>query len=88
MTHDSAGMDREASRTDSREQRAIAVLDAHRGELMSHPGVVGVGLGRNWLGRLCVQLYVLSNVNVDRALPKRVDGLPVVTRKVGEIVAG
>ncbi len=70
------------------EQKPIkAVLDANFDRLMSIPGVLGTGEGRE-RGVACVKVFVISkNAGLMKRLPKELDGYEVVVEETGEIEA-
>ncbi|MFO7914313.1 MAG: hypothetical protein R6U43_01290 [Candidatus Krumholzibacteriales bacterium] len=59
------------------------VLRRHTGRLMSIPGVVGTGEGRE-NGKPCIRIFV-SKLTPDlrRKIPERIDGYPVSIRETG-----
>ena len=68
--------------------RAIEqVLREHAGILMSLPGVVATAEGLIH-GKPCVKVYVaVKTPELERELPKSIDGFLVVVQEVGEIMA-
>ena len=69
--------------------RPIAdVLKAHTPELMKIPGVVGTAESRLPDGRPCVLVLVAKlTPEVERALPRELEGYPVKVQETGEIHA-
>jgi len=64
----------------------MAVQDRHTEELMAKRGVVGTATGLTPDGRLAVLVLTSGAENLGD-FPLRVDGVPLVIREVGEIVA-
>ena len=64
-----------------------AVLERHTGRLLSLPGVVGAAVGR-CAGAPCIKLLVARRTpELDRALPRELEGYPVELEETGEIRA-
>lgn len=61
-----------------------AVLTRHESRLLALPGVEGVGIGADAIGRPAIVLYV-SNAGVQ--VPRDVEGIAVETVVVGQIDA-
>ena len=68
--------------------RALAVLESHRANLMVTPGVIGAGIG---LGRADGEAAIVIYVNKDAGqrpfLPESIDGIPVNVILTDEFVA-
>ena len=68
--------------------RALAVLEIHRANLMFQPGVIGAGIGA---GRTDVEAAVVIYVNKDAPnkpiLPDSIDGVPLTVILTDEFVA-
>ena len=61
------------------------VLAAHSDSLMALPGVVGTAVGL-CDGQRCIQVLLAdSNPDLQRRIPKRLEGYPVVVRVTGTI---
>ncbi|MGQ3685414.1 MAG: hypothetical protein ACUBOA_10490 [Candidatus Loosdrechtia sp.] len=64
-----------------------SVKDRYEAELMTIPGVVGVGIGQTD-GKECMQVYVRQMTpELERAIPEEIEGYPVVVEATGPIVA-
>jgi hypothetical protein len=84
-----------APQPDAVAHRVAAVRATHEAELMRYPNVVGVSEGIETkrgkpTGRPCVVVYVTRKVSKakltkGRALPDRVDGIPVDVVEVGAV---
>ena len=62
------------------------VMDAHVNELMSISGVVGVAIGALEGGTPCIQVLVVeASDDLEKELPKRLEGHPVTIVETGEI---
>jgi hypothetical protein len=62
-------------------------LKEHTKALMSIPGVVGTGQGL-CEGKPCIKVFVIQKTpELDRKIPKTLDGYPVVIEETGEIKA-
>ena len=59
--------------------RASAVLETHRGNLMVTPGVLGAGVGLSGRvdGEAAIVIYVNKNAGSTPNLPDSIDGIPV-----------
>lgn len=78
-----AALPREADRS-----RPEAVLTKHAGRLMRMKGVLSVGVGRTDDGRPAIVLGLDSDApEILAALPKTLDGVPVVRNNSGRISA-
>ena len=64
-----------------------AVLAAHARELMAKPGVVGVYVGLMTDGKTqCLKVMLAKkNPELERSIPRAIEGYPVVTEVTGEI---
>jgi hypothetical protein len=69
--------------------RALAVLEVHRGNLMVTPGVQGAGIGASNRadGEAAIVLYVNKNSGNRPNLPDSIDGIPVVVVLTDEFIA-
>jgi hypothetical protein len=65
--------------------RALAVKERHESELLSLPGVEGVGLTERD-GRETIVLY-LRGEEARSGVPEEVEGVPLTTEITGEITA-
>ncbi|HUU46620.1 MAG TPA: hypothetical protein VM118_12890 [Acidobacteriota bacterium] len=68
-------------------QRDIkTVMEAHVDELMAVPGVVGVAIGALDDGTPCILVLVIEETDeIDRKVPKTLEGHPVSVFVTGEI---
>lgn len=68
--------------------RASAVLENHRANLMFQPGVIGagVGLGRTD-GEAAIVIYVNKNAGTKPILPDEIEGVPVTVILTDEFIA-
>jgi hypothetical protein len=66
---------------------AYEVLRAHTAELMKIPGVVGTGEGEVKGEPALVVLVSRHTAEVDRMVPKHLEGYPVEVRVVGDVRA-
>ena len=68
--------------------RASAVLEVHRANLMFQPGVIGAGIG---LGRTdseaAIVVYVNKNAGNRPILPDDIEGVPVTVILTDEFIA-
>ena len=65
----------------------VQVLNEHADQLMSIPGVSGVGIG-DCRGSPCIKIFVVkATPSVTRHLPTRLDGYEVVIEETGEFRA-
>ena len=63
------------------------VLDEHVDQLMSVPGVSGVGIG-DCRGTPCIKIFVVeATPSVTRQIPARLDGYEVAIEETGEFRA-
>ncbi len=63
------------------------VLNRHTEQLMSLPGVVGTAQGLHH-DKPCIKVYVIEKTpELDRQIPKVIDGFPVVVEQSGPIRA-
>lgn len=69
--------------------RALAVLEVHRNNLMVTPGVQGAGIGASNRadGEAAIVLYVNKNSGNRQNLPDSIDGIPVVVVLTDEFIA-
>lgn len=69
--------------------RALAVLEVHRANLMVTPGVQGAGIGASNRadGEAAIVLYVNKNSGNRQNLPDSIDGIPVVVVMTDEFIA-
>jgi hypothetical protein len=68
---------------------AIAVQERHTDALMRLPGVVGTGIGQSEeTGQVVIEVYVeQATTELKRAIPQRLEGIPVKTVVTGKITA-
>lgn len=61
--------------------RASAVLDVHRANLMFQPGVIGAGVGASGRadGEAAIIIYVNKEAGSRPILPADIEGIPVIT---------
>jgi hypothetical protein len=63
------------------------VLQVHSDSLMAFAGVVGTAIGEH-AGKPCIKVYVhKKSTLVDSAIPRLLEGYPVVIEEVGQIHA-
>jgi hypothetical protein len=69
--------------------RALAVLEVHRANLMLTPGVMGAGIGASNRadGEASIVLYVNKNSANRPNLPDSIDGIPVTVVVTDEFIA-
>lgn len=68
--------------------RPEAILTKHAGQLMRMKGVLSVGIGRTDDGRPAIVLGLDSNEpDVLAAIPKALDGIPVICDRAGRASA-
>ena len=69
--------------------RALAVLEVHRANLMVTPGVQGAGIGASNRadGEAAIVLYVNKNSGNRANLPDSIDGIPVLVVLTDEFIA-
>ncbi len=60
------------------------VKDRHQQELLSLPGVVGVGIGQDPEGQFCLTVHLTSKIYM-AALPEAIEGIKVQVLEVGEV---
>ena len=69
--------------------RAVAVLEQHRANLMVTPGMIGAGIGAS--GRADGEAAIIIFVNKDAShrpfVPESIDGIPVTVILTDEFVA-
>ncbi len=64
------------------------VKDRHEPKLLSVDGVTGVGIGKSKKGTLCIKVYVKKKTaEIDKLVPKRIEGFDVEIEEVGEVIA-
>lgn len=69
--------------------QVLAVKDRYGRGLMQLPGVVGVGIGSSDRDGLAIRIYLRSaDPEILGRLPQQLEGVPVLTEVVGNIVAG
>lgn len=62
------------------------VIREHSDSLMAIPGVVGLYHGEDEEGRTCLKVMVKERTpELERRLPKNIEGYPVVIEETGEI---
>ena len=66
--------------------KAIQVQEQHTNNLFAKNGVVGTAVGLNQNGRHVIQVYVVQPRDA-AAIPKTLNGVPVVVQVTGQIVA-
>ncbi len=59
------------------------IKDRHLQELLSLPGVIGVGIGMDLGGGLCLTLHVKSKGEATR-IPRSVEGVRVRVEEIGD----
>jgi hypothetical protein len=69
--------------------RAGAVLELHRANLMFQPGVIGAGVGASGRadGEAAIVIFMNKNARVRANLPDNLDGIPVTVVLTDEFVA-
>lgn len=69
--------------------RALAVLESHRANLMFQQGVMGVGIGASGRadGEAAIVIYVNKDASVKPVLPDSIEGIPVTVIQTDEFVA-
>jgi hypothetical protein len=69
--------------------RALAVLELHRANIMFQPGVMGVGIGASdrAAGEAAIVIYVNKDAGTRPVLPDTIDGIPVSVILTDEIIA-
>ena len=70
-------------------ERALAVLELHRANIMFTPGVMGVGIGASdkVAGEAAIVIYVNKDADAKPILPQSIDGIPVTVILTDEFVA-
>ncbi|MDZ7267975.1 MAG: hypothetical protein ONB48_10265 [candidate division KSB1 bacterium] len=62
------------------------VMQDHTAEWMALPGVVGVYIGAQENGRLCIRVMVVEKTEaLEQKIPRSVEGHPVEIEETGEI---
>ena len=68
--------------------RALAVLEVHRANLMFQPGVIGAGIGAGRTdGEAAIVIYVNKDAGTKPILPNDIEGIPVTVILTDEFVA-
>jgi hypothetical protein len=69
--------------------RALAVLERHRANLMFLPGVIGAGIGASGRadGEAAIVIYVNKDSAMKPPLPDAIDGIPVTVILTDEFIA-
>ena len=69
--------------------RASAVLENHRANLMFQPGVIGAGVGMSGRadGEAAIVVYVNKNAGNKPILPEELEGVPVTVILTDEFIA-
>jgi hypothetical protein len=69
--------------------RASAVLEVHRANLMFQPGVIGAGVGLSGRadGEAAIVIYVNKNAGNKPILPADIEGIPVTVILTDEFIA-
>jgi hypothetical protein len=69
--------------------RALAVLELHRANLMFMPGVLGAGIGASGRadGEAAIVIYVNKDAATKPPLPDSIDGIPVTVVLTDEFIA-
>lgn len=69
--------------------RASAVLEVHRANLMFQPGVIGAGVGASGRadGEAAIVIYVNKDSSTKPILPDNIEGIPVTVVLTDEFVA-
>ncbi len=62
------------------------ILRKHEARLMSITGVKGIGEGLGPIGDPVIEVYI-AHPGVARSVPRKLDGVDVVTKVVGEVDA-
>src|SRR5215216_1481536 len=70
-------------------ERALAVLELHRANIMFQPGVMGVGIGASdkAAGEAAIVIYVNKDAQTRPVFPEAFDGIPVTVILTDEFVA-
>ena len=68
--------------------RASAVLEVHRANLMFQPGVMGAGIGAGRTdGEAAIVIYVNKDAGEKPILPDNIDGIPVTVVLTDQFIA-
>ena len=68
--------------------RALAVLEVHRANLMFQPGVIGAGIGAGRTdGEAAIVIYVNKNAEQRPVLPDNIDGIPLTVVLTDQFIA-
>src|SRR5262249_19738183 len=69
--------------------RASAVLEHHRANLMFQPGVIGAGVGMSGRadGEAAIVIYVNKNAGNKPILPNELEGVPLTVILTDEFIA-
>ena len=68
--------------------RALAVLEVHRANLMFQPGVMGAGIGAGRTdGEAAIVIYVNKNGEQRPVLPDNIDGIPLTVVLTDQFIA-
>ncbi len=66
--------------------RIEKVKEKYEAQLMSHNGVVGVGIGERPGGKLCIKVYVKEFLpEIVKEIPQKLEGFRVEIEQTGEI---
>ena len=70
-------------------ERALAVLEQHRANIMFTPGVMGVGIGASdkVAGEAAIVIYVNKDADVKGFIPDAIDGIPVSVIMTDQFIA-
>jgi len=70
-------------------ERASAVLENHRANLMFQPGVMGVGVGASGRadGEAAIVIYVNKDSSARPVLPDNLEGIPVTVILTDQFIA-
>jgi hypothetical protein len=68
--------------------RALAVLEVHRANLMFQPGVMGAGIGAGRSdGEAAIVIYVNKDSSAKPILPDSIEGVPVIVIQTDQFIA-
>jgi hypothetical protein len=69
--------------------RALAVLELHRANIMFQPGVIGAGIGASARGNgeAAIVIYVNKDAQTKPYFPDTIDGIPVNVILTDEFIA-
>jgi hypothetical protein len=68
--------------------RALAVLEVHRANLMFQPGVMGAGIGAGRAeGEAAIVIYVNKDSSAKPILPDSIEGVPVIVIQTDQFIA-